>query len=196
MSKTTPQAAARPDWEALSCLADGEIDDQAAAALLAALYRDSELRDEWAMLHIVGDALRSSEVAALHSGAFCTRVRAALEREPTVLAPRAARRWPVRLRAYLLPGAAIAASAAVIGFVAVPLLQSPPAVQQAATTVSQPRSVQVATSGSSGRRAAATVANARALDVYLAAHREVAAGVAVPHATPYLRMPSEVAESR
>jgi sigma-E factor negative regulatory protein RseA len=196
MSKTTPQVTAHPDWEALSSLADGELEDKAAAPLLAALSRDSELRIEWTMLHIVGDALRSSEVAAVHSDSFCARVRAALEQEPTVLAPSSTQPKRARLRTYLLPGAAIAASAAVIGFVAVPLLESPPAVQQAAVTVSPPQPTQLVASSASGRRAAATVANARALDVYLAAHRELAAGVALPRATPYLRMPSEVAESR
>jgi len=46
------------------------------------------------------------------------------------------------------------------------------------------------------RRAAATVAKARSLDVYLAAHRELAAGVALPRATPYLRTPGEAPEGR
>lgn len=194
MNRTNSQATSHPDWEALSSLADGELDDAAAESLLAALCRDSALRSEWTTLHIVGDALRSSDVAAVHSESFCARVRAALEAEPTVLAPRATQSARSRpLRAYLLPGAAIAASMAVIGFVAVPLLQSPSPVQTAATGVAaQPPAIAAASS----RRAATTVANARALDVYLAAHREVAAGVALPRATPYLRTPNEVPESR
>lgn len=195
MKKTTPQVTAHPDWEALSSLADGELEGAAADSLLAALCRDTALRKEWITLHIVGDALRSSDVAAVHSDSFCARVRAALEREPTVLTPRAAQ--PLRsrpLRAYLLPGAAIAASAAVIGFVAVPLLQSPPAVAPVATNAPAPTSSPTAITTS--RRAATTVANARAFDVYLAAHREVATGAALPRATPYLRTPDEVPESR
>jgi len=196
MNKTTPRSTAHPDWEALSSLADGELEGAAADALLAALCRDPELRQEWITLHVVGDALRSSDVAAAHSESFCERVRAALEREPTVLAPRTAQQ-PGRarpLRAYLLPGAAIAASAAVIGFVAVPLLQAPPAVQPvvAAAPAQATASAAVATS----RRAAATLASARAFDVYLAAHREVATGVALPRATPYLRTPDQVSEGR
>jgi sigma-E factor negative regulatory protein RseA len=194
MNKTTPRATVHPDWEALSCLADGELDSTAADAMLAALCRDPELRKEWITLHIVGDALRSSDVAAVHSDSFCERVRAALEREPTVLAPRAARPARARpLRAYLLPGAAVAASAAVIAFVAVPLLQAPAVAPVVATA---PAQAPAPTALAPSRRAAATPANARAFDVYMAAHREVATGAALPRATPYLRTPDQVPESR
>lgn len=195
MNKTTPQATAHPDWEALSCLADGELEGAAADALLTALCRDPALRREWITLHIVGDALRSGDVAAVHSDSFCERVRVALEGEPTVLAPRATQSGRSRpLRAYLLPGVAIAASAAVIGFVAVPLLQAPPAVQPVVATAPAPATVPAAVATS--RRAAATMANTRVFDVYLSAHREVATGVALPRATPYLRTPDQIPEDR
>jgi len=46
------------------------------------------------------------------------------------------------------------------------------------------------------RRAAATVANARALQAYLAAHRELTTGAAFPRATPYLRTATDQSESR
>lgn len=187
-----------PEWERLSSLVDGELDPAATDALLSALCRDPELRAEWVTLHVVGDALRSNEVAALHAPDFCTRVSAALALEPTVLAPRESP--PARsgaLRRYLAPGVAIAASAAVIGFVAVPLLQAPTAVaptqQLAATAVPNPVAAPVA---DVNRRAAATVAKARSLDVYLAAHRELASGVALPRATPYLRTPGEAPDGR
>ena len=197
MDKSAMSSNLHPEWERLSSLVDGELDPEGTDALLTALCRNSELHGEWVTLHIVGDALRSSEVAALHAPDFCARVSAALALEPTVLAPRAS---PVRrsgtLRRYLAPGVAVAASAAVIAFVAVPLLQSPTAVaptQQVAVTAaptSDPTPAEVS------RRAAATVAKARSLDVYLAAHRELAAGVALPRATPYLRTPGEAPEGR
>lgn len=197
MDKSAIDKNLHPDWETLSSLVDGELDPAAADSLLTRLCRDAELRNEWVTLHIVGDALRSSEVAAVHSTSFCARVAAALENEPTVLAPRppqASRSGT--LRRYLAPGVAIAASAAVIAFVAVPLLQSPatvaPSQQVAVTAV--PTAAPSAAEAS--RRAAATVANARALDVYLAAHRELASGVALPRATPYLRTPGDAPEGR
>jgi sigma-E factor negative regulatory protein RseA len=198
MNKSTIGKNLHPEWEALSSLVDGELDPAAADSLLTALCRDAELRNEWVTLHIVGDALRSSEVAAVHSTSFCARVAAALESEPTVLAPRPPQaNRSGTLRRYLAPGVAIAASAAVIAFVAVPLLQSPATVapsQQVATTAVPIAAVPSASEVS--RRAAATVANARAFDVYLAAHRELASGVALPRATPYLRTPGDAPEGR
>lgn len=198
MNKSAIEKNLHPDWETLSSLVDGELDPAAADSLLTALCRDAELRNEWVTLHIVGDALRSSEVAAAHSTSFCARVAAALANEPTVLAPRPAQASRSgTVRRYLAPGVAIAASAVVIAFVAVPLLQSPATVapsQQAAATAVPIAAAPAAAEAS--RRAAATVANARALDVYLAAHRELASGVALPRATPYLRTPGDAPEGR
>jgi negative regulator of sigma E activity len=162
-----------------------------------ALYRH-QLRAHWAAFHAVGDALRSTEVAAAHSTSFCLRVSEAIAREPTVLAPRATV-GGLRLRRYLAPGLAVAASAAVIGFVAVPLMKvsAPPvvpAVQQAAV---QPSATATAVTADEGaRRAATTVANARALQAYLVAHRELTTGAALPRATPYLRTTTEQPEGR
>lgn len=198
MEKSAMSSNVHPEWERLSSLVDGELDPGTADSLLTALCRDTELRNEWVTLHIVGDALRSSEVAAVHAPDFCARVSAALALEPTVLAPNvSAVRRSRPLRRYLAPGLAVAASAAVITFVAVPLLQSPSGVaptQQLAVTAA-PAAVP-APAPEVSRRAAATVAKARSLDVYLAAHRELAAGVALPRATPYLRTPGDAPEGR
>jgi hypothetical protein len=90
----------------------------------------------------------------------------------------------------------VAASVAVISFVAVPLLRTPapaPSVQQAAV---QPPLIAPPTAEEGARRAAATVANARAMQAYLAAHRELTTGAALPRATPYLRTTTEQAEAR
>ncbi len=126
---------------------------------------------------------------------FCERVAAAIAREPTVLAPRslaaAAAGAPVRHS----DGLAVAASAAVIGYVAVPMLQPPGSapVQQAAVSGQQ---APAPAADTSARRAATTVANVRALDAYLVAHRELASGVALPRATPYLRSTADAADRR
>jgi negative regulator of sigma E activity len=172
------------DPELLSGLVDGELDAEAADRLVAAICIDPEARRRWIELHLVGDALHSSEVAACHADSFCERVSSALAGEATVLAPRSSR--PGEARRYWLPGAAVAASVAVIGFIAVPLVREsagPPAVNVAATQSDIGKSI--ATDDS--RRAAATVANARALDPYLVAHRELTGGATLPRAAPYLR---------
>jgi negative regulator of sigma E activity len=172
--------------EQLSSLIDGELDREQAAALLRALCEDPELQRAWSDLQLVGDALRSSEVAACHAEGFGVRVRRALATEPTVLAPRAAR-WP--LRRLMLPGAAIAASVAAIAFVAVPMLRPPaPAVTaQHAQPAEAVAAVQAELPPATDAKAAAAIANARALDPYFAAHRELTGGTALPRATAYLR---------
>jgi sigma-E factor negative regulatory protein RseA len=195
MNKVPVVAAVRPECELLSSLMDGELSPDEANRLLESLCGDTQLRGQWAAYHVAGDALRSHEVAAEHSAAFCSRVADAISREPTVLAPRATTAV-APLRRYLVPGLAMAASVAVIGFVAVPLMQTsvPTApVQQQATV--QPL-ITPPTAEEGARRAAATVANARAMQAYLAAHRELTTGAALPRATPYLRTTTEQAEAR
>lgn len=177
------------DFEHLSSLIDGELDADEVAAVLDALCRDPQLQRHWSELQLVGDALRSAEVAACHQDGFCERVRQALAAEPTVLAPRRPARpaW----RRYSMPGLAVAASVAALAFVAVPLMQSPspdvmarkqtsPAAPVVASTAALPASQAEA-------KAAAAIANARALDPYFAAHRELTGGSPLPRAAAYLR---------
>lgn len=179
----------RVDIEHLSSLIDGELDAHEAAAVLDALCRDAELQRRWSELQLVGDALRSTDVAACHVDGFCARVSKALAEEPTVLAPR-----PVRpaLRRYAIPGVAIAASAAAIAFVAVPLLRTPAAdmmaERQNPVAVTAPVVAKAdEPSAQAAPKAAAAIANARALDPYFAAHRELTGGTPLPRATAYLR---------
>jgi sigma-E factor negative regulatory protein RseA len=183
------------DTEHLSALIDGELDDHESAAVLAALCKDADLQRRWSDLQLVGDALRSTEVAACHVEGFCARVSRAMASEPVVLAPR---RPSPAVRRYALPGFAIAASVAAIAFVALPLLrnQAPSmTAQQAAPLASQPAPVAVAQepAAAPGAKAASAIANARALGPYFAAHREMAGGTPLPRATAYLR---NIAEER
>jgi sigma-E factor negative regulatory protein RseA len=195
-----PIAATHCDAETLSCLMDGELDPEQAAALIAVLCADDELRAEWIAFHLAGDALRSTEVASAHSKSFCTRVAEAIAREPAIVAPRAWAGQGSPLRRYILPGLAVAASAAVISFVAIPLMRStePQMPVQAVAVQPPPAAVAAAEHADevAARRAAATVANARAMQAYLAAHRELTTGAAFPRATPYLRTATDPSESR
>jgi sigma-E factor negative regulatory protein RseA len=203
MKSATNAGPLARDSEALSSLLDGELDAEHCQSLLAALCADPALRSSWVAFHVVGDALRSSEVAAGHSAGFCDRVAAAIAQEPTVFAPVAARArgtTSTRVRRYVLPGLAVAASAAVLGFVVVPMMQAPPAVVQHAAlpapsvvagvvATANPTAASVASG-----RAASTVANARAFQAYLLAHREMTSGAALPRATPYLRPAADSAD--
>jgi sigma-E factor negative regulatory protein RseA len=176
--------------ERISTLLDGEMDRAEAEAAIGALCADTELRRWWHELHRVGDALRSNEVAARDAPGFCARVAAAIDAEPTVLAPGAARSSADRsgLRRYWIPGVAVAASIAAVGFIAVPLLRAPETMSIAKNTAplaGEASAIDLTQKG------IPTIANARglnpALTPYLAAHRELNGNSVVPRAAVYLR---------
>ena len=172
--------------ERISVLLDGEMDRAEAAAAIAALSADAALRRHWHEWHVVGDALRSHEVAASDSKGFCVRLAAIIAAEPTVLAPRVLQ-TSSGLRRYWMPSLAVAASAAAVAFIAVPLLRAPETVSIAKNaTPAQVSPVEVA-----AVKPLPTIANARGLSAsfnpYLAAHRELIGNSVVPRAAVYLR---------
>ncbi|MDD5241785.1 MAG: sigma-E factor negative regulatory protein [Sulfuricella sp.] len=69
----------------LSALADGELEQEEAMALLTSIKEQQGLREEWMLLHLIGDTLRQTHSL---SSDFNTRFSAQLAKEPTVLAPR------------------------------------------------------------------------------------------------------------
>lgn len=165
---------------ALSCLMDGELDANAGRPCIEGLCADQEARRAWALWHVASDALRSSEVAALHSQRFCDRLHVALEAEPRLLAPRAFARAR-SLRRVVLPGAAVAAAVAALVVVALPQLQQPSVAPQAAgaTTPVGPAVIALPVAGE--------VARSAELEAYLVAHREAFASGVMPRSTAYLR---------
>src|SRR5271169_2946672 len=121
-SQPMPEGAADPqsEDERLSAWLDGELDATAAEPLVRSLLNGRPLQGRYQSWCMVGDALRSQEVAAEHSPRLCARISRALEDEPALLAPRALR---PRLRRHLASGVAVAAAMAVLVLVAVPLLR-------------------------------------------------------------------------
>lgn len=77
------------ELERLSELVDGEADGAAVARVCAAWSDDESLREAWHTYHLIGDALRSDDLAAsaAHDAQFLRELRARLAREPAVLAP-------------------------------------------------------------------------------------------------------------
>ncbi|MBA3623555.1 MAG: sigma-E factor negative regulatory protein [Methylibium sp.] len=74
--------------QALSALADGQADAALAASLSVAWRDEPGVRERWHAYHLIGDVLRSDDLAACgHDAAFLQRLRSQLEREPVVLAP-------------------------------------------------------------------------------------------------------------
>ncbi|RZI83182.1 MAG: hypothetical protein EOP38_13480 [Rubrivivax sp.] len=75
-------------FEALSALADGEASAPEVARACAAWRDDAKVRAHWNTYHLIGDAMRSEELAeASGSAHFLKSFRERLAQEPVVLAP-------------------------------------------------------------------------------------------------------------
>ena len=73
--------------ETVSAMADGEVDTAAAARACAAWRDDASVRLAWHSYHLIGDVLRSEDLAIAHDDSVLAGLRARLAHEPTVLAP-------------------------------------------------------------------------------------------------------------
>lgn len=106
-------AASETAWEeSVSAWMDGEEADD----IFFGLSREG--RQTWDTYHLIGDALRNTELAATPSAGFHARLSRALDAElPIVAVPR--RRSPLRLG---LSGLAVAAAVATVAWVAQPYL--------------------------------------------------------------------------
>lgn len=87
-NESHPASATR---ERLSALADGELESSLVASACAQWRDDASLRQEWHTTHLIGDVLRSSDLASspARDEDFLQRLRARMADEPVVLAPQA-----------------------------------------------------------------------------------------------------------
>jgi sigma-E factor negative regulatory protein RseA len=182
--------------EQLSSLIDGELDAADRARCLDRLCRDEAASTEWAAWHLVGDALRSSDVAALHAPGFVSDLAHRLADEPTILAP------PVRgsrvrlIRRFAMPGAAAAAAVAVLAVVALPMLREaePGRVEVARVQgASQPAGPMIPVVASVSQAAVPPLlrrpspVDGERFDVYLSAHGQMSGPIGMPRTSQYLR---------
>lgn len=174
----------------LSAAADGEASalDRAARAWPT----DADTRKTWHAYHLIGDAMRSGELAqpSLRDEAFLQNLRKRLAQEPVVLAPtpavtpavqphtrRVASRWA--MPAAVAAGFVVVAGVLVVSRTAVPLGGESPSLIAGASSpagvvsVSSPgRSLSLAESG-------AVLRDPR-VDELLRAHQSVRGGMVVP----------------
>ena len=116
----------------LSALADGQAD---AAEPACTLWRgDASARQTWLAYHLIGDVLRSEELARSPSrdAAFLAGLREKLAVEPVVLAPGVPAARERSRQPWLLPAAAAAGFVAVAGVLVVLRLGTPGAPVPAA----------------------------------------------------------------
>jgi sigma-E factor negative regulatory protein RseA len=189
-----PVDAADDPRRLLSAMADGEADAAEVGPGCAAWAADDELGRRWHAYHLIGDVLRSEDLAhsPARDQAFLQRLRLRLDEEPAVLAPqplqppqpapvaaapRPARRWmPMALAAGVMALATVLVVAlrpAADGAGSPTLARAPDAVVPVAA-VAVPQAEPVPPGGRVLRDAQ--------LDRYLRAHREYA--TALPGSLP------------
>lgn len=145
-------ADAETSWESsVSAWVDGEAD-------LRAEELDTPYgRQVWDTYHLIGDVMRSQDLAIQPSDRFYARVSAALDAEPVILAPAPLSRrhaWRVGLS-----GLAVAAAVASVVWMARPFLSGPQA---------QPASAPVLAQATESEATDPTLAD------YMAAHQDMA----------------------
>ncbi|WP_310038071.1 sigma-E factor negative regulatory protein [Paraburkholderia caribensis] len=194
-------AQANSQGERLSAFVDGELlDGEHPNTILAALGRED--RATWSCYHLIGDALRSDDLAVspATSSAFLNGFAARFESEAHVLAPVSvpATRRLLALRRRVVPAFAVAAAAATLTWIVMPQLSGVgTGVTQVASVAPHADSVQRVAMAS---MPAATTADANvsdgniirdaSLDQYLEAHQQFGLQPVVSGSMPLLRAAS------
>ena len=180
---------------AMSAATDG--DSGALDAACQAWRSDPEARANWHAYHLIGDVLRSTELASLpaHDAAFLNRLRQSLAAEPVVLAPVPKLMSPQRRQAsgWLVPAAVAAGFVVVAGVLVVSRVSlptgSPTAPQASETMAAAPSPSGVMNVGAGAVFAApgtvrvqqddAALIRDPRLDEFLRAHQAARGGMAV-----------------
>lgn len=184
--------------EELSALADGELAADGVRRACTAWRGDAATRQAWHAYHLIGDVLRSDDLASstVRDEDFLKRLRERLADEPVVLAPQAAPVAPAtlstsrRLRRWHAGAAVAAGFVAVAGVLVVtrsPAPEPAPGLAQAPAAV-----VPVAVSADAGGEPAPFVTDGKVirdarLDRYLAAHQHFAGASALGVPSAFLR---------
>lgn len=208
MSREQPGDAGCGDT--FSALMDGELDAEAVARACRAWRDDAPAREIWHSYHLIGDVMRSEDLASSAAGdaAFLQGVRERLAREPVVVAPQPARAVltapPVgRLRGWgWRRSAAVAAGfVAVAGVLVVTRGPAPVGTEQLAAAPVAASAVLPVASAEPVGDPPAMVANGKLirdarLDRYLDAHQQFAGSSALGVPSSFLRRATTDASSR
>jgi sigma-E factor negative regulatory protein RseA len=195
MGSVSMQSQASSRGERLSAFVDGELfGEEHLNKFISEL--DHEDRASWSHYHLIGDALRSDDLAVspAASSMFLAGFVARFEQEPHVLAPAAmpvARRL-LALRRRVVPAFAVAAAAATLTWIVVPQLQGGTGVTQVASLQSHGDSVQRVAMASVPAVTAQPVQDGNiirdaSLDQYLEAHQQFAQQPVMPGSMPLIR---------
>ena len=150
----------------ISSLMDGELDGQEAGRVIRSCCASEEHKDTWNLYHVIGEAIRGHAPASLERRPEAAR---ALDKEPTVLAPRT-RVLETTLGRIALAAAASVATIGVVSWIGTQ--GGAPGVQQGtvAKAASPALAVQPVAATTSLPAAAAPAPD---LQDYLTAHRQI-----------------------
>ena len=196
MGSVSMQSQASSRGERLSAFVDGELfGEEHLNKFISGL--DHEDRASWSHYHLIGDALRSDDLAVspATSSAFLASFSARLEQEPHVLAPAAmpAAGRLLALRRRFVPAFAVAAAAATLTWIVVPQLQGVPGGAQVASLQSHGDAVQrvamapVPTVAVAQPVSDGNIIRDASLDQYLEAHQQFAQQPVMPGSMPLIR---------
>lgn len=182
----------RARGERLSALVDGELPE--GGCLVDALAGlGEEDRAAWSRYHLIGDVLRSDDLALApaKSAAFLAKFAARLQAEPHLLAPAAMSTLMARTVAVLrraAPTLAVAASAAALTWILAPQLHGMGGLQggaRAASTVAHDGAMQRAALQATAQNGN-LIRDAR-LDAYLEAHQQFGQQPGMQDVAPYIQ---------
>lgn len=188
--------------EMMSALADGQLHGDAFAHAVEAVAADPAARQAWLDYHLIGDVMRSGELArGVPAGAFVDRLSQRLAREP---APRAASigelhapAQPVlgsqrsaandgSFRWKLVAGFASLAAVAAVGWSLVSTQALPSAQPQLAVAPAVPQQAAPAEAVVAGSGRGVMIRDPR-LDELMAAHRQLGSATALQMPAGFLR---------
>lgn len=188
-AEPTADSTAESLRRCLSALADGEASSLAQAC--QAWRDDAQARETWHAYHLIGDVLRSEELAhaPAHDQAFLAGLRERLAAEPAILAPAPLQpaAAPRARQPWLVPAAVAAGFVVVAGVLVVTRTGQPDAAlaTPSLAAASSPgvlrvgNAAAVAATANSPAPSAANLIRDPRLDEYLRAHQAARDGVAV-----------------
>jgi len=199
MGSVSMQSQAGSRGERMSAFVDGEsLDELGNISQFLADLKNQD-RAQWSEYHLIGDALRSDDLAVspATSSAFMAAFTQRFESEVHVFAPAAlpaaaAKRQGV-MRRRVMPAFAVAAAAATLTWIVVPQLQgvdSRSGAQVASVSTDSMQRVAMASIPAATARPVLTEANIirdASLDQYLEAHQQFSQQPVVPGSMPLIR---------
>lgn len=202
MGSVSMQSQGSSRGERLSAFLDGEGLDASESFDQVLAEFDHADRTTWSAYHLIGDALRSDDLAAhpAKSQAFLAGFAARLEAEPHILVPAqaASRGGASVLRRRVAPAFAVAAAAAVLSWVVVPQWHggaSQGTVQTAATSGNAGGVQSIAMTSLPGAQDGNIIRDAQ-LDQYLEAHQQFAQQPMMEGSMPLIRAAVQTSQGR